>query len=250
MVQQRVEHDRDGLHTVRGMELGRIVESARAFLFDFDGPVCSVFAGRPSPPIAASLIQMLRTHCADLELDALDTSDPLDVLRYSEKFGPAAVAQIENALVDAELQAVRSAAPTPGGARSIRSCVASGRLAAIITNNSERAVEDYLARHHLSELVQVVVGRPYAEPHRMKPSGEPVQRALDALSVEAAGAVLVGDSLSDIEAARAAGTACIGFANKAPKLRRLAAADSVIDDMALLASAIRAAPVDSTVRRA
>ncbi len=45
---------------------------------------------------------------------------------------------------------------------------------------------------------------------RHKPHPEPVLKALRALGVEAAAAVMVGDAPVDIEAGRSAGTATIG----------------------------------------
>ncbi|WP_233564897.1 HAD family hydrolase [Micromonospora musae] len=61
--------------------------------------------------------------------------------------------------------------------------------------------------------------------------------AIRELDAEPAECVLVGDSVSDIEAAHAAGVAAIGYANKPGKRERFAAADVVIDSMAELVTA-------------
>jgi len=238
-----MDHDRAGLHTVSGVDLRGIIQKSEAILFDFDGPVCSVFAGSPPHEVAAGLIRILRDHQQpDETLRDFHTNDPLEVLRYSERFGPAVVGLIEDALIAAELHAIRAATPTPGGAQSIRNCVDSGRLAAIVTNNSAEAVDDYIASHGLLQLVHVIVGRHHGRPDLMKPSGEPLKRALEALAVDASVAVFVGDSPSDIVAGRAAGTVCVGLANKPAKWRRLSGADSVIGDMAVLADQLDASP--------
>ncbi len=114
----------------------------------------------------------------------------------------------------------------------------------MVSNNAASAVVDYLSNRGLDTFVHTVVGRTYGAPQRMKPSAEPVERALEALSAKPSAAVLVGDSPGDILAAQAAATASIGFANRPSKWRRLAAADVIIDDMAELAAALDSAPVE------
>jgi len=65
--------------------------------------------------------------------------------------------------------------------------------------------------------MSLAVGRPYAEPQRMKPNPESVLRAVRQLNGRPGECVLVGDSVTDIEAARRAGVRSIGFANKPSK---------------------------------
>jgi phosphoglycolate phosphatase-like HAD superfamily hydrolase len=70
-------------------------------------------------------------------------------------------------------------------------------------------------------------------------------KAIKALHADADASALLGDSITDIAAARAAGIASIGFANKPGKHEALASAgaDVVIDDMYAILSA---APLTST----
>ena len=65
-------------------------------------------------------------------------------------------------------------------------------------------------------------------------------QALQALKVAPDAAVLVGDSATDVAAARAAGVACVGYANKPGKAERLAAAgaDAIVTDMTDLAGVL------------
>jgi beta-phosphoglucomutase-like phosphatase (HAD superfamily) len=72
----------------------------------------------------------------------------------------------------------------------------------------------------------------------MKPNPAPIFSAINALDAEPSACVLVGDSISDIEAAKAAGTRVIGYANKDAKRERfrLAQADEVITSMGEIAS--------------
>ena len=64
-----------------------------------------------------------------------------------------------------------------------------------------------------------------------------------ALNAEPQDCALVGDSITDIVAARAAGVASVGYANKPGKHETLrnAGADSVIEDMRALAQGAKTA---------
>lgn len=218
--------------------LSEILSGARAVLFDFDGPICSVFAGSPAHSVAAQLHELLGRE--GYESDASE-DDPLEVLRQSERLGQAVVRRIEDALTAAEIAAIGTARPTRGGDESLAACARSGRRTAIVTNNSPWAVTIYLDNHGLTDLVHAVVGRPYAEPQRMKPNPAMLVRALDDLSVEPGAAALIGDSARDIDAARAAGVPCIGYANRPDKRDQLAGADLIIDNMGTVAAALAGA---------
>jgi phosphoglycolate phosphatase len=73
-------------------------------------------------------------------------------------------------------------------------------------------------------------------PSNLKSHPHLVLRALDALGSDPATCALVGDPISDIQAAQAAATASIGFANKPGKHERLqrAGTDAVVTTMAEL----------------
>ena len=70
----------------------------------------------------------------------------------------------------------------------------------------------------------------------MKPNPTPILQAVQALGP----LLLVGDSLSDIEGARAAGVRVVGYANRPAKVKPLtvAGADAVITSMRALARAL------------
>ncbi|WP_458351720.1 HAD family hydrolase [Micromonospora oryzae] len=136
-----------------------------------------------------------------------------------------------------EVTAARTAEPTPSGREVIVAAQQTGRLAAVVSNNSAQSVHAYLNARRLTAYVDPVIGRAEAAPERMKPDAFPVLTAVRELGVEPKDCVLVGDSVSDIEAAHAAGVAAIGYANKPGKRERLKDADAVIDSMADLVTA-------------
>lgn len=229
--------------SVRGMsvDLGRLLGSVGAVLLDFDGPVCSIFAGYPAPLVAAELVDVLRQHDVDLTPDLASEPDPLEVLRRTGATGDRGVTRaVEDALRAAERQAAESAEPTPYGREVIVAARQAGLAVAVVSNNSAEAVSAYLAAHRLAGHVLPVVGRAYAEPSRMKPHPEPILQAVRALGMAPGRCVLVGDSLSDIDGARSAGVRAIGYANRPPKAAafRDAGADVVINSMGAIASVL------------
>ena len=97
----------------------------------------------------------------------VDSGDPLDVLRYAGKADGGA--EVEDALGRAELVAAGSAEPTPGAADFLATCQATGRIVAVVSNNSAPAVARYLDRLGLAQLVAHVEARDPSDPALMKP---------------------------------------------------------------------------------
>jgi phosphoglycolate phosphatase-like HAD superfamily hydrolase len=112
-----------------------------------------------------------------------------------------------------------------------------------VSNNSAPAINAYIDAHHLSSYVTYVVGREPYNPEKMKPHPQSILTALVKLDSEPGEAVLIGDSLTDIEASRRAGVRAIGYANKAdkPPAFELAGADAVVLTMADVAEALLSA---------
>jgi HAD superfamily hydrolase (TIGR01509 family) len=219
--------------------LRRLFADAEAVLFDFDGPICSVFDGHPAPQIAGELRDLASAIRPDLA-DALEkASSPHDLL-LAAAGDPDLSAQLERALQDAEVRAVETALPTPGAAEALAACQASGKLVAVVSNNYAEAVVSYLARTRLSERVMHVEGRDAADPTLMKPSPHLIENAVKALGVRPAACVFIGDQTSDIAAGCAAGTRTVGYANKPGKAVALsvAGADVVVEAMTGIADAI------------
>jgi len=220
-------------------ELTELLHRAHAILFDFDGPICSVFAGHPAHLVARDLRVQLARRAIDVRVSEAAANDPLEVLRTAAIQGGLQVAKTaDELLTEAEIAAVEVAAPTPAGIDSLAACAASGRLVAVVSNNSAAAVSQYLARHRATHLVQVVVGREYGRPDLMKPHPKPIIDALRGLGVGPNQAVLVGDSPADLAASRAAGVTCVGYAATPAKRALLADADLLIDDMQVLATGL------------
>jgi phosphoglycolate phosphatase len=220
--------------------LAAILDTTAHVLLDFDGPVCNVFAGYPAHDIADELRHLLTDgHHLDLPDDVQTTRDPLHVIHRTADLAPHLWATADTALRAAEVQAITTATPAPGAAEFLAACQATARPVAIVSNNSAEAVTTYLRLHNLTPLVTHVQGRDARHPGLMKPNPYSLHQALTALDAKPGGAVLIGDSLTDLDAARAAGVRVIAYANTPSKLTALAHADAVTTSMQTLADTIR-----------
>ena len=228
------------------MNLFNLLSRTRALLIDFDGPICAVFAGYPAATVAAELHAVIAAHLGTIPNEIAElTANPLHILRRIAELGDVELTRmVGDALRGAELAAVVTAAPTPGAADVLRAAREANRRVAIVSNNHGDAVERYLHTHDLIRYIDGTASRVDGmDPRLLKPDPLLVRAVLTSIGADAADAVLVGDSESDIEAGQAAGTGTIGYANKPGKRERLtnAGADVVIDTMAEVVRAVQPA---------
>ncbi|MFE1230779.1 HAD family hydrolase [Streptomyces sp. NPDC058745] len=222
-------------------QLSDILANARVILLDFDGPVCDVFAGSPAPEVAKQLTALLSVQDASAGTRAAATDDPIEVLRIAHEANAEVGQQVEEALTAAEVEAVAVAGPpTRGSVAALQAARSSGRAVVVVSNNSADCVERFLELHGLEEYVAKVVGRPSGQPHLMKPNPFPLITAAEQVHMDVTNCTLIGDSLTDIEAAHAAGTTVIAYANKPHKadLFADAHADVITEDMQAIADAL------------
>ncbi|MDX8051881.1 HAD-IA family hydrolase [Lentzea sp. BCCO 10_0798] len=222
--------------------LRSILANAEALLLDFDGPVCSVFAGFPAHLVAHQLRGVLADGGHDeLPAEIEKAEDPFDVLRYAAALGRKEAQYVEAAMRAHEVEAVATAHPTPGAHDLIAAWHPSRKLA-VVSNNSDVAVTTYLHLHKLAIHVQCVSARSGADLSMLKPSPFLVLNASDALGISPSRCLFVGDSLSDIHAARAAGAPVIGYANKPGKAEKFAEDGALLTftDMRALVDVVQA----------
>lgn len=208
--------------------LGSIIDTSRYVLLDFDGPVCSIFAGRAAAGVAAELRRLIIARTGDLPPAICRHDDPLMILRAAEEMSAGLARELNADLRSAEIDAAATAQPTPGAAELLHACQGTGRPVAIVSNNSTEAVAAYLTRVGLAYLVAHVEGRDPTSPRLMKPHPHLLLRALDTLRAEPDASILIGDSTTDVDAAHAAGVAAVGYANKPGKAHRLAEAGAAV----------------------
>ena len=217
--------------------LHRILTNTDALLLDFDGPICSVFAGVAAHLVADQLRGVLAEGgYHDLPDDVRAADDPFDVLFYAAKLGQNEARYVEAAFRAHEVEAVQSAQSTPSSTDLIRAWHETGKPLAIVSNNSAAAVETYLDIHELRAIVTLVSARTSADVSLLKPSPFLVAEAAEVLTLSPSRCTLIGDSVTDIQASRAAHVSAVGYANKPGKAERFAAAgvDLVVSRMGLL----------------
>ncbi|MGH8884923.1 MAG: HAD family hydrolase [Egibacteraceae bacterium] len=221
-------------------DLSRIIDRTDHVLIDFDGPICSIFAGLSAQSVAAELRGLLLAQGLSLPARIVDAHDPLEVLRFTSHLDSDLTERVDSALRAAELVAAQRARPTPHARETILACRQTHRTVAVVSNNSTPAVEAYLTAHDLIGSVDLVVGRTDPNPALLKPHPHLILQAVQALCADPATCTLIGDSVSDIEGGLAAGVRSVGYANKPGKRERLASAgaDAVVTTMADLASAL------------
>jgi HAD superfamily hydrolase (TIGR01662 family) len=193
-------------------------------LLDFDGPVCSVFAGWPAPDVAEHVRSRLLAEGMPLSEAGRTATDPLEVLRDAGAQSARGGHLAEGMLAAAELICVESATPTKGVEDFLRGCQARGISVAIVSNNSEAAVRKYLDAHGLTETIAYFATRDPSDAALMKPNPHLLRLALAELECNTSDAVMIGDSRSDMQAAVAAGVRAIGYVNKPIKAQHLSEA--------------------------
>ncbi|SDL09634.1 HAD family hydrolase [Streptomyces indicus] len=213
-----------------------VITGKRAVLFDFDGPICRLFAGHPASDVTRHLLGWLAQHGGPGAVDpAWKSDDPHALLREVDRTHTdrALIERLEDELTQQELKATGSAYPTPYVDRLIQTWSATGVGLAVTTNNSPLAVERYLTARRLRQCFTGGIHGRTHEVHHLKPDPSCLHRALDSLQVPPSAALMIGDTSADLHAARAAGVAFLGYGRDPHRQSRLhtAGADLVVDSL-------------------
>jgi phosphoglycolate phosphatase len=140
--------------------------------------------GRGAPLLIARALAHL-----NVELDAAGQAQLLQ--RYLQHYH------------DIESGAQASDALYDGVSECLRALDAMGLRLAVVTNKSQQISAALLARVGLSAWIRAVIGGDSCE--RRKPDPQPLLLACQLLQVNCGEALMVGDSINDVQAARAAG---------------------------------------------
>ncbi|MGW1026154.1 HAD family hydrolase [Streptomyces sp. NPDC002577] len=217
--------------------LRELITRARFVLFDFDGPICRLFAGHRAELIAEGQVRWLEERGLHGLLTEVERQvpDPHEVLRAVDRrhAGSDLVAELEERLTQQELRAVGSARPTPYADPLIRTWTAVGARLAITTNNSPKAVHSYLVTRGLEGCFHPHIYGRTQDLHLLKPHPHCLNRALNALGADAEAALMIGDTPSDCQASERAGVPFLGYARNArkEKLLRASGAEHVINSL-------------------
>jgi phosphoglycolate phosphatase-like HAD superfamily hydrolase/transcriptional regulator with XRE-family HTH domain len=213
---------------------------SQTVLFSFDGVLCRLFADRVrsvSGHLAEAAISL------QLGTDPSRGTDPVALLRSAVDHGsPEQIRRLEGILTTFETAAARRAEPLPGVAQLLGALGRGPWRLAVVTDHASSAVQTFLT--HLPPESGAppqldVFGRP-ADPRLMKPHPHAVSLATHQLGGDRSRTLLIGESLADALAARAAGVQFIGITAQQSQARRLreAGAVKVVETLATLLAAV------------
>ncbi|WP_431879951.1 HAD family hydrolase [Amycolatopsis sacchari] len=207
-----------------------LLAERRDVLLDFDGPVCAVFGVVTDAAVAERLRLLLP---GDPPAHVMQAHDPFEVLRYAATVNADLAAEVEAEFHQQECRAVADAPPTPGAFEAIRSLHAAGHRIIMVSNNSKEAVRRFLHLHGLAEAVTAISARSDADPSHLKPAPFLLLQAMRQIETTPDQCVMIGDSITDVQAAHAARLPAIAYANKPGKREAFQRqrAEAVIDQM-------------------
>ncbi|WP_165939168.1 helix-turn-helix domain-containing protein [Streptomyces sp. BK205] len=220
--------------------LRRCFAQSQTVLFSFDGVLCRLFADNVRS-VSVHLTQA--AHSLELGTDPVGSTDPVAVLRSVVDHGsPEQIRALDGILTSYETEAARRAEPLPGAAQLLGVLSQGPWRIAVVTDHASAAVQAFLThlRPDAGGAPSLdVFGRP-TDPRLMKPHPHAVSLATSVLGGDRSRTVLIGESLADALAARAAGVQFIGVAAQRSQARRLkeAGAVNVVDTLTTLIAAV------------
>lgn len=129
----------------------------------------------------------------------------------------------------------------PGVSACLEALHRLGLRLAVVTNKQQQFAIGLLERLGLSQWIQVVIGGDSCE--RRKPDPQPLQLACALMRVQSARALMVGDSINDVLAARAAGlpVVCVPYGYNEGADPRQLPCDAFVETLAELPSLLTGA---------
>jgi HAD superfamily hydrolase (TIGR01509 family) len=184
----------------------------KAIVMDMDGTITN---------FNLDFMSFRRRALEELEKMGLRTPDMTDHLPLSMILGKlrnevdintfrAIRRKIYSMIEETELKAAVDVTLYPGAVDTLRKLRNQSVMIGLVTNNSRKGTDLTLSRHRLHNLFDAVVTRDDCED--MKPAAEPVLKVLEKLMVTPGEAVLVGDGVMDVMAAKAAGLPSVAVA--------------------------------------
>jgi phosphoglycolate phosphatase len=134
------------------------------------------------------------------------------------------------------------AQPYPGVRDALRTLHDAGLRIAVVTNKHYRFANGLLNRLGLRGWVNVVIGGDTCE--RRKPDPQPLLYACESLAVEPAESLMIGDSINDVKAARAARIPiiCVPYGYNEGQDPRSLDCDAIIENIGDLPKLLRQEP--------
>ncbi|MBC7289695.1 MAG: HAD family hydrolase [Armatimonadetes bacterium] len=195
-----------------------------AVVFDFDGTLAAT--NIDFSLMRRRVVEVLKRHCAWDErlaqglwtLEMIEAA--ADCMRRKGKDPAAMVREAYERIEAVEIAGCSGARLVDDAEPAMRRLVSSGLRLGIITRNCRRAVNMVLGRHDVPASVVL----PRDDAPAVKPNPAHLLAACQALGCSPAETVLVGDHVSDVQCARAAGAIPVAVARASSSAEELAAA--------------------------
>jgi HAD superfamily hydrolase (TIGR01549 family) len=213
-------------------ELRNLIRRARVVLWDFDGPICRLFARHSAEGVARDLVSWLegrglRGVLTGAERESLDPHVILRAVGHRYPGSDLAV-ELEERLTQEELRAAATALPTAYADPLIRTWTAVGARLAVASNNSPRVIRQYLTGRDLLPCFSPHVYGRTGDLQLLKPDPHCLNRALNAMGAAPPDALMIGDTPTDCLAAKEAGVPFLGYARSDPAVTSLRAAGAEV----------------------
>jgi phosphoglycolate phosphatase len=222
----------------------------RAVLFDLDGTLLDTVAD-----ITLALNRtMLEYGARELPEDEvrrmIGRGSPILIERAVAWAGRAVDKTVQAAMVErffhhyGELEESNEdrARPYPGAAEALRAVHDAGLKTAVVTNKQQRFAAALFKRLGLAAEVDILVGGDTCA--RRKPDPQPLLFACQSLGVAPGESLMVGDSVNDVQAARAAGipVVCVSYGYNEGRDPRTLDCDRLLDSLAELPPLLQIKP--------
>lgn len=207
-----------------------LVRSAELLLVDLDGPLTRLFPGDSWLAVSARLRRLAAERGGPALAQALgEEPDHVQCLRIIGAHAPELLPELSALCTRLELEAARAAPPATHAVAFLEQALDRGVLVAVVTNNAPGVVPLVLepARAGLSALLLDVYGRSEDRVDDLKPAPDLLLTALADAGTDPRDALFLGDSVTDVEAGRAAGVRVLGVAEEEARRTELLAAGAV-----------------------
>jgi phosphoglycolate phosphatase-like HAD superfamily hydrolase len=230
----------------RKEQLRKLMAPVQCVLFDFDGPICDLFSGHPAYHIADALKSYFCAHNLLTKEMALE-NDPQAIFRNSapmwisdNKERVELFLLLEQHLTRSECRAAITAVPTLNYIDFVEHLARKKIKMAVTTNNSPQAVERFFEYRGVDHFEGNVFGRTGPNPDDLKPNTLILREAMKELKVHPSRCLMIGDSVTDYLAAKAANVPFLGFTYTFDKCAALmeAGAEIVINSYSDLLDAL------------
>lgn len=220
------------------MDPSTLVRSAELLLVDFDGPLARLLPGGRWLELSAQV----QARAGELGGPRLATAlegetDHVQCLRLVHELAPDLLPPLADLVTRAELESAHQVAPAPHAVDFLEQGLDRGATVVVVTNNDPGVVPLVLDRARPGLAARLtVLGRVADRAHDLKPSPAMLLEALAGSGSQPDRAVLLGDSVTDVQAGLAAGVPVVGVAEDASRRDDLLAAGAVavVADLGLL----------------